>query len=386
MAGGLGLLATLGAGRMGVDFLRDRREAERNEILQSGIRDALGTAPSVFDADLFPGEAPIPGLYNAGTGLAADPNSIENQLQFATDIFNLPGGQEFGGSIFRDALGYAQQRYDRDRITEAGLEEQKRDLAQRQNQWQQEYDADQYWNWVDAQQQAYEFEQGRTDTINKPPSNFQWAVGPGGVEVLDSTGNRLAVPMQNSEVWRQYKGAQNAMEESITTIDELINGVQEYGTEQLPGEIKGKLRALSAILTLDGKNILDTGALAQDELELIQKAVADPTTFFQGRTNAEIVAGYTTILEKLQRGLRRHNQETSFWPGMGSKLDQMTPSQMRRQQAQAQAQAEAEAMGLTDQPPGLPTAPPAPPGLRGRGIGAMTQGAPPAGGLAPRMR
>ena len=175
-------------------------------------------------------------------------------------------------------------------------------------------------------------------------------------------------------MWNEYKSAQDGLEESIIVMDELIEGVREFGSEQLPGAVKGKLRALAATMQLSGKSILDTGALSQDELELLNAIIADPTATFQTRSNKEILAGYETIMDKLQRGLRRNNQNTQFWPGLGSNLDQMTPSQKRRQQAAALQQQQADELGLVDQPPAIAPNPQL--GFRGRGPAGITQAAP----------
>lgn len=81
---------------------------KQRSLLQQGLRDALGKAPSPFEQDLFEGEQPIEGLSNAGTGLLADPNNQTNQLQFGADIFSA-GGEAFGQSLIQQSLGFGQQ-------------------------------------------------------------------------------------------------------------------------------------------------------------------------------------------------------------------------------------------------------------------------------------
>ncbi len=380
MAGGLGLLGSLALGQIGTNYLADRRQAQRNELLQQGIQSALGTAPSAFDADLFPGEQPIPGLYNEGTGLRADPNDIGNQLDFAANIFGLPGGQEFAGDIFQNALGYAQQRYDRDRITEAGFEEQRRQMMQQQQQFDEGQRWDNFWNLAKLQQDQYEFEQGRVDDAAaaalKPPTGYQRALDQG-VEVFDDTGQPLWVPQQNSTMWNNAKQSQDAYEESITVLDQLTGFVEDKGTEQLPGELKGRMQALSTMLTFAGKEIFGTGVLSDEDVRLIQQAAADPTKLLSSQNRSQILGAYSELLGKLQRGLRRHNQNTAYWPGLGSDLDKMTPRQIQRQAEIARAQEQAQGMGLVDQPP--PAAPGIPPGVGGparAGINAGGAGRP----------
>ncbi len=380
MAFGLGLLGTLALGRYGLDQYDARREQQRNEILQQGIQSALGQAPSL-DASQF-GSGQLESM-DPGSGLLADPNSIESQLQFAGNIFDLPGGQAFASDIFRDALGYGQAQVAQDADINAAYLRQQRQLAQQQGQFDEQMRNDNFWKGLNLAQDQYEFQQGQAADLAEPQTGFEWS--------YDEGGNRLEVPKRYTDTWNKYYGAQTGFEDSITTLDELMTTFDEAGTEQLPTAAKGKLASLAATMQLKAKTFLDTGALSQDELTLINKLIRDPTELkLSGQSNAEIRAGYETAMDLLQRGLRYNNQLTKHWIGLGSNLDQQTPSQKRRAQALARAQQQAADIGLFDQPPGAP-APlgagggPSRAAISGRGGGqALLQFNPGGGGPAAR--
>lgn len=339
MAFGLGLLATLAAGRYGLDQYMDRREADRNSMLQEGISNALGAAPTVFDADLFPGEAPIEGLYNAGTGLLADPSSVENQLQFSSDIFALPGGQEFASSIFENALGYAQRNVEQDAADNAADERLTRQLGARRQEHIENLDSKNYWAAMGYMQD----EAQAAAQLDQPMTGF---------EFRDVGGERRQVPIMNSKAWREGFAKQQHYEAMITGLDELMDTFSETGTETTPGAARGKLKSLQRIMAVSMKDILDLGVLSEEELRLVQDIIQDPTGIgASGRLNSEIMAGYKVAMDMLQRKLRDHNRLTEGWRGLGSQLDKQTPSQARAASNQArQAQAAAE-QGLLDEDP-----------------------------------
>lgn len=361
MGGALGFLGMLGLGQMGANTISDRRDARNNTLLQGGIQAAMGERPSAFNADLFPGEAPIEGLYNEGSGLLADPNDMGNQLEFASAIFNQPGGAEFGGNIFRDALGYGQknQQFQQQEQRLGGQFDQS--LQQNNEQFRARLATDSFWKDQNLANDQYEFQQGQQADLNKPPPNMEWALDQqSGQPLMDQTGQRIPVPGFNSPTWLKYKGTQDGLESNIETMDELITLFDQSGTEQFPTEAKGRLAAMASVMQLRAKDFLDTGALSQDELALINKVIRDPTELLMaGTSRAEIKGGYNEALKLLQRALRQNNQSTSGWRGMGSQLDRQTPSQARAAQDQAIADTRAQQMGLTDERPaaGQPAVP-----------------------------
>lgn len=328
------------AGRMGADYLQDRR----NQTLQEGIESAMGSAPTVFDADLFPGEQPIEGLYNEGTGLRADPSNLDNQLDFGADIFGLPGGQDFASDIMNNALGSYQERHLQGADIDAAYERQARDLDQDDLHHMEDMQFRDAWNQINLAQDQSEFAQTRLDDQNTPATNYEFS--------YDDAGNRIEVPKQFSDTWIQYSNAQAGLEDSITTLDDLMTTFQEHGPESFSTAAKGKLGALSAIMQLRAKDILDTGALSQDELEIIGELFADPSNL-SGRTNEEQMARYQEGMKLLQRGLAANNGLTKYWNGIGSsEMANQTPSQKRYLEELSRAQREADEQGWTDAPPG----------------------------------
>lgn len=83
-----------------------QREEEAHELAMQAakaklgapgqVRDLIGQPASAFEADLFPGEAPIPGLRNEAKGLLGGKLSPQD---FATSLLGIPGYETAGASL-----------------------------------------------------------------------------------------------------------------------------------------------------------------------------------------------------------------------------------------------------------------------------------------------
>lgn len=104
VAPALGLLAGLGISAADSKIKRNRMEQ-----LHQDIGGLLGTPRTDFEQELFPGEQPIPGLQNKGTGLMDDPFNPQNQARFAAQLMTLPGQQQTGASLLGQIFGQQQQ-------------------------------------------------------------------------------------------------------------------------------------------------------------------------------------------------------------------------------------------------------------------------------------
>ncbi len=87
------------------DYLNRKRLLEDRAAFREGMTGLLGQAPGVFEADLFPGEQPIPGLKTAGTGLLANINDPANRARFAAGLMQLPGGMNLGAGMLNQQFG-----------------------------------------------------------------------------------------------------------------------------------------------------------------------------------------------------------------------------------------------------------------------------------------
>lgn len=332
MAGGLGLLGALGLGRVGADFLQERQRKNNADILQQGLMSALGTEPqTIFEAT--PGASEMtsnPHTGNAavtlgGTGLLGDPQDLGAQGEFIANVFGLPGGEAAGSALLGQIEG--------DQTVAAADDRLKQSLAH------------------DTQESELDRIQKAQIAANKLALD---AAQPApGMEFVEIPGVGIEeVPKPFSERWEGAKEKQAYYEQMVSSFDELIETFDVTGTEQVPGEMKGRLKSISTMLTLQMADILELGVLSEDEIRLVQSIIQDPTEMaLLGRTNTEIKEGYKQAMALVQGKLRTHNQTTQGWRGLGSSLDRITPSQQREQKALANAERLAAEQGLLDQPP-----------------------------------
>ena len=326
--GGLGIRESLNQSKL--DEQRAFNASQRG-LLGQGVQDALGQAPGIFDAPLFPGEAPIPGLETAGSGLLADPNNQANQLQFGANMFGLPGGAGAGQSLIQQALGFGQADQKQDNQFEFNANQNLLDRTQR-----------------DDHAAARIFENRRIANLKTAglgdPSLGSIAAGHQRVQL--PSGQFTDVPLPNTPRWTAASEQIQLNEKGVNLIGDLLAEVTgENGFEKF-GRGAGRQRVLYEGLVAQAQAMFDKGALQGEERAEIENALINPTDITPFTSDAEIIEGYKTAQRILQNALKQKNQLYQAW-GLGSQLANTTPAQLKQLEQRRQLEQSAAAQGLT---------------------------------------
>lgn len=320
---------------IGSTLARDSRDESRRGQLHRGIRDALGAAPGLFDQNeqLFPGEQPIPGLQTAGTGLLANPNNQANQLNFASGLFNLPDGQNFGESLIKQSMNFGEDQ----RRQQAGF-------TQQTEQQRRQFDFTSEQNTLQRQQRAL-IEAAKLEAKAVPGQNLLGSIPSGFSRIPLRQGGFADIPNPGTPQYVEAQGQITSLEQSVGAMDELIVAAQSGG--DFFGKEAGKQGILyENAVALIGE-AFNKGVLQKEEREQIADKLTDPTSvgsFFV--SDDRMRAEYQEVQRLLQRKLAVTNQKFSLW-GLGSQLATTTPEQIRQLEFEQEAKQKADAIGLT---------------------------------------
>jgi len=363
-----GLLAPLllGAGALGQRAVLENSARKSSEA----IRGFMGQAPGEFQADLFPGEAPIPGLKTAGSGLMADPANPAKQMEFAANLMGLsPRDRAAAAPLFGQLLNtYSQGALQREgwtrsetmqreraaqadqhfEITQAGINdrfkqdydfsrerfnENVRQFGLTQAQEKLKYDDQRRLAWAAnaraeaaAAREKAKAEAAAVDPFAgiKVPSGYQPAVVPG----ADGRPAAGVVPMRNTAPWVDAQKEVGTLGQARVLLAELYQDMEKTGPEMWGAkakEMKAKYsQIVAAVAALQNKGVLQEG-----EMEQIMEGLPDPSALGTFKGSAQ--AAYNKTDEIFKNSLDQRRKTYAGW-GLDIQGDTALDS-LRRQRA-----------------------------------------------------
>lgn len=344
---GLGLLA---GNQMVLQRRRDAREADINER----YRGLLGVAPGAMGPETAGGEMGGP---TGGTGLLADPNNVQRQMQYAAGVIGIPRQREQGLAMLNAAMVRAQQQEEAKRqasqwAQQFGLQQQqfqqgqanyeqtfragREDAAESGRRWnlgrdfQLGQDARQASQWtaehalrVNADARAAEAariataagDAGVEGMVGAPklPAGYGWMPGAGG--------KLIAAPVPGTP--DHVKGVQGLS--SLRDTDELIGNMLDtmQGKETLTrngrkvriggtgtethGDQAARLSQMRGAIISGIAKLRDMGVLQAGEMERIEDELPDPTGWGSVlKRNKTIEAAYDELRKQFRSKQRGH--------------------------------------------------------------------------------
>jgi len=345
-----GLLAPLllGAGAMGQRVVLDQSARNSSEA----IKGFMGQAPGVFEADLFPGEAPIPGLKTAGSGLMGDPSNPQRQMEFAANLMSLsPRDRQAALPLFGQLMQtYSQGALQREgwtrsegmqreraaeadrhfNITQTGIndrfqqeyqlsrerfDENVRQFGLTQAQEKLKYDDQRTLAWAAnarAEAAAARDKAKEERLANDPfagikvPSGYQPAVVTG----ADGRPAAGVVPMRNTQPWVDAQKEVGTLGQARVLLAELYQDMEKTGPEMWGAkskEMKSKYsQIVAAVAALQNK-----GVLQQGEMEQIMEGLPDPSAMGTFKGSAQ--AAYSKTDEIFKGTLNQRRRAYDGW-------------------------------------------------------------------------
>jgi hypothetical protein len=370
---GLQLIGMLGLGNL---YNRSLQQQDRT-ALQQGVQAGLGQPNSIFDAEYFEGEEqPLQGNFNAtGSGLKADPFNPINQMDFATGIMGLPGGDQFGQSVFsqalqfgqqnqRDAAGFSQRLLEQDRGFDESQASQGREFGFRQDLADQAafQRADEFQRNLDQQIQLAQLKEGASMSGDPRSNPNLGSIGSGWSREVDGNGNVYDRPLPGTAPYNSAVEHIQSSENAVKLIDEQIRSISgEFGgagSELWGEESKRQGLRYRQITSMIGR-LQNLGVLQEAEAKRLEDSLPDPSSITGALTSRDsMVAAYEELEKLFQNELINANQTYSRW-GLGSELAGTTPRAEARAAEIAAAHQAAQAQGITINPGG-PTSRPRP--------------------------
>lgn len=323
----LNVLAPLLLGGLGKRFIDDYFADRDRGILAEGIKAAMGEAP---------GSTVMPNPHRneqiqptAGSGLLADPTDPTNQLQFASSLAGLPGGEGMAQQLIRDVLGFEEAS------AAAGTQ---RKFVSGENQLDRQSRED-----IAAARILADL--GVAGANGLPPGTEQGAI-PSGYSRSVIDGQTVDVPNPGTNDYDKRVSELQTLETAVRDIDEMMTLLNQSGTEFFGAESGKQAVTYGQIISHIAK-LRDLGVLQQGEAERLEEQLTDPSGLSGAVTRNETIrAQYNQLLKFFQHKLKDANQRYQYM-GIGSQLDKTTPSQLREEQERIRRERAAAEQGLT---------------------------------------
>lgn len=321
---------------------RDERDDQRQrDTLQQGIQSALGSAPSIFQGEARPGGEQLTSQFG-GTGLLADPNNQVNQLQFASNIFGLPGGATIGAGLLQQSLGFGQQTAQQQNLFGQQDTQQENQFGFRASQ-----------NQLDRNLKL-DIANAKSTALAEANAAKLAATGGANIGTLAAGHHRIEtapgvfadIPNRDTPRWTSAFDELQGLETSVDTVGQMLESIKTHGSEAF-GTESGNQAFIYGQLVSEVAKLRNLGVLTPGELEFVAEGMTDPSSFDGAFTGQErLEQNYQTLLLFMQKKIRDANQRYAYW-GIGSQLDQTTPQQIAKDQADVALTGSAEALGLT---------------------------------------
>lgn len=127
-----------------------------------------------------------------------------------------------------------------------------------------------------------------------------------------TTGDVKLVPLEGSKPYQDSVNGVRTAEGALVRIQQFADDFKEYGTEQLPTSVKGRMRSNRGALMADIGRLQELGVLQPADVERLEALLPDPSEVTFVQTDAEALASIEFVEQELERSLAKYYEMTPW--------------------------------------------------------------------------